>query len=163
MGAVRIVIPVLVSVYLLFQSYFDKKTGMVYILPNNIMLFLSLTAWTVYMVLFRKDTWNMDLMQMLLLSAVFYISSRSLPMIGKIMQPADAKAFMIIYLSSVWIMGASFAPVILLGTLIFGHTVFLVRYGRIPKKDRGKGRKPYFPFIMLGYLSVMAFCTVLRT
>lgn len=157
----KIILQVLVFIYLFLQSKSDHACGMVYKLPNRIMLFISLLCWghTFFTEIYPGSLLYPDfrkilflfIMQAVAVVLVFVLASANLPLLGRIMQPADAKAFMIIYFSTVFTAGADQAILALLIVLVAGHTVFLAYYGVLKRKP-DKGRKPYFPFITAGYL-----------
>ena len=148
----RIAVLFCVTIYLLCQAITDAKSGMVSWWANTIMLLLSFILWIGTVFYYVPSIKRSSLFfESSLFALVLYLSTKNLPLIKKVMQPADAKAFMIIYFASAFSMSISFAPIAVLFTLIVGHTFFLIWHRLIKKTDK-KERKPYFPFILLGYL-----------
>lgn len=167
MPVIRLFIVVMVFIYLCFQSMIDAKTGYVYRIPNIAMFDISVALWlyAFFVAIIKDQIIYIYGIQALLFILVLYLTTIELPFFGKIMQPADAKAFSVIYFSSVFIMGFDIAPFILLVTMLAGHTVFILWHKLIKSHYKGvtvKERKPYFPFITIGYsISMIMVCMVL--
>ena len=95
--------------------------------------------------------------QMVLVGAMLVlISSNKGTRYVKVMQKADAKAFAIVYLSSFVVFGEEVAAYALCLNLAISNLFFLFWY-RVVKREKLKivsdVRKPYFPFILAGYLT----------
>ena len=134
MSLLSVTIILVVLAYLFFQAKSDAKTGYVYWLPNNILLTLFLILWII--TVFYYLSFNAALSLLLETSAlmlVLYLSTRNLPFLGKVMQPADAKAFSIVYFSSGISMSFIVSPLILLSTMFFCHITFII-WHRVVKK-----------------------------
>lgn len=150
----RVTVSILVTIYLIFQAETDAKTGMVSWWLNTVMLCFTFLLWAMTTSFclpssYLLSTW----IEMVLLMVVLYISTLNVPIIKKVMQPADAKAFATIYFASSFIMSISFAPIVLVMTLLISHSSFIV-WHRVIKKDSKGERKPYFPFILFGFVLV---------
>ena len=96
----RITVSILVTIYLIFQAETDAKTGLVSWWLNTVMLCFTFLLWIMTTsfclpLSHLPSTW----IEMALLMAVLYISTLNIPIVKKVMQPADAKAFATIYFS----------------------------------------------------------------
>lgn len=152
MNVVRIICYLLVIAYLIGQASLDRKTGMVLKTVNNVLLLISTVCWAYTLCCFvPKSEVLLFGTESVLLVLILFMSSFRLPLLGKVMQPADAKALSTVYLSSSFIFGYGLSPIVLLITLLFGHTYFIISNKvKGAKKDE---RKPYFPSILFGYAS----------
>lgn len=156
MIVVSVLVFIVVFFYLLVQANMDAKTGFVVKKYNNVMLIVMAFIAVTKIVLCK--TYSVYLIkQMALVGAMLaLISSNKGTRYVKVMQKADAKAFAIVYLSSFVVFGEEVAAYVLCLNLAVSNLFFLFWY-RVVKREKLKivsdVRKPYFPFILAGYLT----------
>lgn len=154
--ALKISLTLLMTVYLLFQACSDRKSGLVYSFPCNVMLVLSAIICSSYLAV-NYNTMHItviDLSEIVVLVGILFLCSRNLPKIGKIMQPADSKALITAYLLNICVVGIYAAPMTIIFMIVLGETHFILKYKLILRKRKGE-RHPYFPSMLTGYALTM--------
>ena len=146
---IPIFIIVIMEVYLIVQARLDAKTGYVYSAPNDAILWFGLTVFTVYQLIDYRDI-IVSVLEALLVGVLFYLMSAPFFKEKKVMQPSDAKAYTAIYLSSYMVVSQEYASYVLCIALIIANIAMVIYY-RCIKRCGLNERKPYFPFILIGY------------
>ena len=164
MIALRMIMYTALIGYLLRQAVMDAKTGCVVKIYNNVALAISFTVMIVSLWMTREQAVFLLGEIILVYVSVWFISSDVVPKWLKIMQKADAKAFASIYSSSYFIFGSAYAVKILCFSALFANLSFMVWYHLIKKEKVqmvSDVHKPYFPFILFGYVITTAVYVVL--
>lgn len=140
--------------YLLRQAAMDAKTGLVIKKYNDVSLIVSFIGMLI--VLFTNKISIFLVVEVFFVGVVLIlISSNLVPKCLKIMQRADAKAFASIYFSSFIIFGVDIALKVLCLSVFFANIFFMIWY-HVIKREKiyliSEIHKPYFPFILSGYV-----------
>lgn len=148
------IIFLIIFIYLLFQAIKDAKTGMVYYWLNILALIFAFALWGISFLKVPNKT--DELVNFFLIFIVLFLSSINLGKIKKIMQPSDAKAFLVVYMSSCYTGGFLWGIFAVFISIIVSHTFFIF-WHRLIKKNKKEDRKAYFPFILIGYSSTVIY------
>ena len=146
---VPVFIIIIMEIYLIIQARLDAKTGYVYSAPNDAALWFGLAVFTIYQLIDYRDI-IISVLEALLIGVLFYLMSAPFFKEKKVMQPSDAKAYAAIYLSSYMVVSQEYASHVLCIALIIANTAMVIYY-RCIKRCELNERKPYFPFILIGY------------
>lgn len=146
---IPIFIIIVMEIYLIIQAKLDAKTGYVYSAPNNWILIFGLVIFTIYQLANYQDV-VISVIEATFIGIILYFMSADFLKDKKIMQVSDAKAYAGIYLSSYMIVSQAYAFYVFCITIIMAN-ISMVIYYRCIKKCKFDERKPYFPFIFLGY------------
>lgn len=146
---IKLLISIIIMSYLLFQARHDARTGLTYTLLNNSVLVLTI------LLLFVKIIFQFPsiffLIECIFVAFLLFLSTRDFGKKERFMQPADAKAYGSIYLSSVFIYGYDLALYTVGISIIIANLTAIFWY-RVIKRCKQQERKPYFPFITIGYM-----------
>lgn len=150
---IAIIVVAVLLFYLFVQSNSDRKTGLVVKIYNDEMLWGSGIFYGIS--LFYAGLVSEYLIEVVACAiALWFFSSDCVPKWLKVMQKADAKAFMSVY----FCMGIAFGPQVSLAFLCFSMLIAnltFMFYYHLVKREKVKlvsdVHKPYFPFITIGY------------
>lgn len=145
----------LYAAYLVAQAISDAKTGMVYSFWNDLATLVSSGLMVVCLVA------KPDLATGILLADTMVIFAGCLILCAerkgvRIMQPSDAKVIWQIFCISFVALGGSYALYATAFSVLISSISFMFYYRAIKRADRSE-RKPYFPFLALGYGVAMVF------
>ena len=133
----------------------DAQTGLVIKKYNDVALVLSFFGMVLVLALNKSVNFITIREILIVCGSLFLISSDFVPKVFKIMQKADAKAFATVYFSSYIIFNIGVAIGILCFSVFFANISFMIWY-HVIKKEKvhfvNNVHKPYFPFILLGYI-----------
>lgn len=144
--------------YLLVQSNSDRKTGLVVKIYNDEMLWGSCIFYMIHT--FYAKSLSEYMVEVIACAVALWIfSSDVVPKWLKVMQKADAKAFMSIYFCMGVAYGAQVSLAFLCFSMLIANVAFMFYY-HVVKREKVKlvsdVHKPYFPFITIGYLVCLA-------